>query len=291
MFFKEEKTDLILIDLNNTLIRSLAVNRMLSHKGTCTGGLYGFMMQLASMINNYNPRHIVVCDDKKPYLRTEDFPEFKSDRVHDENDEDGFFEALLWNKKKVKQVLELMNIPILMKRGLEADDIIALLTVEYAIEFERVIAVTNDTDLYSLLSFKNLHFHKRDQKAKKTYLYGRSNFDDEFFPVTPETWIKYTAMVGSHNNFPGIPKIGKKTAQKILSDPSKWEETYRAHKEHFEKADTILKYPYPGLKLELPRSEILLKHRSKTMDIIKLLVSHGIKVSTSVDTALDFFRN
>lgn len=290
MFFKEERSDLILIDLNNTLIRSLAVNRMLSHKGICTGGIYGFMMQLSAIINGYNPRNIVVCDDKRPYLREEEFKEFKADREKTD-DEDGFFEALQYNKGKVKKILELMNIPVLAKKGLEADDWIALLTAEYSEEFDRVIAVVNDTDLYSLFKFKNVYFHKRDQKLKKTFLYGRKEFDEEHFPVTPENWVLYTAMVGSHNNFPGLKGIGKKTAQKILSDPSRWEDTYRTNKAHFEKADKILSYPFPGVKLDLSRSDILLKHQSKTMDIIKLLVSHGIEVRSSMETALDYFRD
>ena len=292
MFFKEERSDLILIDLNNTLIRSLVVNRMLSHKGMCTGGIYGFMMQLSAIINNYNPKHIVVCDDKRPYLREEEFGEFKADRAKkiEKDEDDGFFEALKYNKGKVKKILEMMNIPVLSRKGLEADDWIALLTIEYAHQFDRVIAVVNDTDLYSLFRFENVYFHKRDMKTKKTILYGKKQFEQDFYPVTAENWVLYTAMVGSHNNFPGIKGIGKKKAQKTLSDSDALYLMLKRNKEHFERADKILTYPYQGVSLDQPKSSILLKHHSKTMDVIKLLVSHGIQVRASMETALDYFR-
>ena len=284
-FFDNE--DLLLIDLNNTLSRALAVNKHLSYKGNITGGLYGFIMMLSSTINFTLPKNIIVCDDKKPYFREDVYSKYKKDRIKNEEDE-GFYEALSHNKEKVEDLLALMNIPIIKASGLEADDFIAHFTQRFSSQFDKIICLSNDSDLLSLMNYDNFYIYKR--KGAKTYLYGRKLFDSDYYPVTPETWLTYTALVGSHNGFPGIKGIGPVTAKKILSDPSQLADILAKYKQHFKEAEKVLTLPYPDMVYNAPDSEVLVKHKVQQTAIDRLLATSGIMVTNNMTDAFNLYR-
>ena len=289
-FFDEEK-NLVLLDLNNTLFRALAVNKELMHKGNMTGGLYGFTVMLSSIINFASPKNIIVCDDKKPYFRQDIYAKYKKDRVT-KDDAEGFFETYKFNKDLVLELLSLMYIPVYQQQGYEADDWIAYFAGRFNEKFDKTIIVSNDSDLLSLMKHKNVFIYKSANKKAKTkaHLYGRKHFDEDYYPVTPETFDLYTAMVGSHNGFPGISKIGEVTAKKILSDPQKLKEIKNLHSEHFIEAFKVLTLPYEGMSLDKPDKEILLKHKTQQVAVNRLLAKQGINVSNLMDQAFNFYR-
>jgi len=285
-FFDEEK-NLVLIDFNNMLCRALAVNKELTHNGNVTGGIYGFVKMLAAVINFTTPKNIIVCDDKKPYLREAIYSKYKKDRV---KNDDGFFDAFTFNKNKIKELLTLMNIPVFVEQGYEADDFIAYLTNRFSSKFSKTIIVSNDSDLLSLMDKKDTYIYKSGVKTKKAFLYGRKEFDADYYPVTPETFDLYTTMVGSHNGFPGIKGIGPVTAKKILSDTARFEKLKYDNKDHFEEAVKVLTLPYPGMVMEEMDSEILLKHISNQTKVEKLLILQGIQITSSMEQAFNHFR-
>ena len=133
---------LLLIDFNNTLIRSLSVNKYLSYDGMYTGGIYGVLMQLTSILNKYHPDKILNCTDAKPYLREELYPGFKGDRkkkTYDEEDGFDFYEALGHNTSSTLDFFKMLGIPTWKIQGLEADDLIAKATDYYINSFNKII--------------------------------------------------------------------------------------------------------------------------------------------------------
>lgn len=289
MFLNTKKKSLVLIDFNNTVIRALAVNKELTHRGNYTGGFFGFTRMLSSIINFVEPTNILVCSDKKPYFREDVYSKYKKDRVKSEDD-DGFYEALDFNKKKSVELLELMNIPVIVERGYEADDWIAYFSRGLCDKFDRIVIVSNDTDLLSLLQYKGVSIYKGGVKGKSPTLYDIKNFQDDYYPVTPETFDLYTAMVGSHNNFPGLKGVGPVTAKKILSDPMRFEKIKHEHKLHFEEAVKVLTIPYPGMVYEVPEQELLVKPKVNQNKVDRLLLSQGINISNSMELAFNFYR-
>ncbi len=281
--------NLVLIDFNNTLIRALAVNKELSWRGNITGGFFGFTRMLSAVINFTAPTNIIVCSDKKPYFREDIYSKFKKNRVITDDD-GGFFEALKFNKGKTLELLEMMNIPVILERGYEADDWIAYFAKELHTQFDKVIIVSNDTDLLSLLHYNGVCIYKTGAKTAKPYLYDVQSFQDDYYPVTPKTFDLYTAMVGSHNNFPGIKGIGPVTAKKILSDVVKLNNLKLKYKDHFEQAEKVLTIPYPGIECKVPYSEVLPKHKSIQTKIDRLLASQGINMSSTMNHAFNFYR-
>ena len=75
------RSNALLIDYNNLLWRSIAVNGNLSFEGTFTGGLYGFVRQLCVYLRDSKPRNVAVVADSPPYLRKQEFDGYKGDRA------------------------------------------------------------------------------------------------------------------------------------------------------------------------------------------------------------------
>ena len=194
---------LLIIDLNNTLIRSLAVNKELEYDGVFTGGVYGLWTQLVASIHWYKPTHILICDDTKPYLREQLFPNFKGDRKHKphKTDPDGFHfpEVRDYNKSFCFELFDALGIPVWKIEGLEADDLIAAAVQTYINcpkeqqPYEQIIIRSNDTDLNQLLSSDDscdmVKMSKKSSYATKNDLYGYEQFKEEFPDLEPEDWV------------------------------------------------------------------------------------------------------
>lgn len=286
-FFEKESKDLLLIDFNNTLMRSMAVNSELTFKGRVTGGFYGFATQLCSIINFVKPTQIIVCDDKRPYLRESVYAKYKANRVISEESK-GYYEALGYNKGWCKELLASFNIPILSKEGYEADDWIGYITKNFHEKFDRVVVLSNDTDLYQLFIYPNFMVYKR--KGGKTFLFTKELFTKEYYPIKAEDFNFYTALVGSHNNFPGIKGIGDKTVKKLVLDPFKFSQAKVKYKHHLEEAEKVLPIPYPGMTCDISESELFPKHRSNETELDRLLVTKGITVKAPMTEAFQFYR-
>src|SRR5210317_829090 len=85
--------------------------------GEPTGAVFGFANTLTSLLEKYDPKHIlVVYDTKAPTFRHEMFDEYKANR-------DEFPEDLVPQLKKIKELLKLFGIQQMELDGYEADDL------------------------------------------------------------------------------------------------------------------------------------------------------------------------
>ena len=238
---------LLLIDFNNTVIRSLSVNKYLSYDGMYTGGIYGMLMQLTSILNKHHIDAVLNCTDAKPYLREKLYPGFKGDRkkkTYNEEDDFDFYEALTQSTSATMDFFKLLGIPTWKIPGLEADDLIAKAANHYISDFDKIIILSNDTDLNQMLRHSTVYIYKKRKGARSPELYGEKEFKEDF-DIEPEQWVWYTAMVGTHNGVPGIKGTGPKTAHKLLHDEEKWTEYAAYHEDALSEKAALIQLPFP----------------------------------------------
>ena len=116
---------------------------------------------------------------------------------------------------RILEALELFGIPVIGKRGLEADDIIATLTdrvlEDPAHPDLTVRIVSKDKDLEQLLHDRVTLFDiHTGEELGSDGLFARRG-------VIPDQIIDYLTLTGDTvDNVPGVPGIGPKTAAKLL---------------------------------------------------------------------------
>lgn len=203
-----KKKNLLLVDFNNLLYRSVFAHQGLSHKGKFTGGVYGFIDMVCSTVNRYKADRIVVCRDNKPYLRTKFYPDYKADRKKSSIDEDGLKQVNSSNKQ-ITKLLGRFSFPIAEDAGHEADDLIGRFC-SFSPDFENIFIMSNDSDLYQLLD-------GRVFLAKTGGLYGLNDFKKDWPDIMPKQWPRCVALKGSHNGVPGIHGVGDKTAYRMVA--------------------------------------------------------------------------
>jgi len=178
-------------------------------KGQNTSAVFGFVTQLLKIITDSTPDYIgIVFDSKEKTFRHEIYKEYKSSRAQMPED-------MIPQLQMIKDVAKVFNIPILIKPGFEADDIIGTVA-KHAEEKEMVcFTVTPDKDYVQLVS-----------DYIKIVKPGKSNEDEVIldkkkviadYGFEPILMIDYLALIGdSSDDIPGVLGIGPKTALPLI---------------------------------------------------------------------------
>ena len=115
------KERLFLIDAYALIFRgyyAFIKNPRINSKGFDTSAIMGFMNSLLDLIKRESPENLAVAFDQGGSQdRIEIFQEYKANRSETP-------EAISLAVPIIKEILEAMKIPILIKNGYEADDII-----------------------------------------------------------------------------------------------------------------------------------------------------------------------
>lgn len=271
--------NLLLVDFSNTVIRSLAVNSQLTWNGQVTGGLYGTVMQLVAKIKRHKPSHILVCKDHGPYLRTQIYPNYKSDRKNQQPP--SWYEDKADTFQLVDQFLSLSKIPVWDVIGFEADDLIAKVVEECHDDFDNVYILSNDDDLFSLLHNENVTL------LKKTKDVDYDEFKRMFPELEPQDWITVTAMTGTHNNIPGIDRCGLKTAVKWVrayKDTGKWHYKVTDNQKLIERNKALIQLPFPSTDLVFDK-ELFSPPKINRHQLMGFLAEYGISYTGAMDEA------
>jgi DNA polymerase-1 len=190
-----------------------------SPDGELTGAVFGFANMLTSIIEKQNPGNLaVVFDSREPTFRHEKYEEYKANR-------DEFPEDLEPQLERIKELLDIMNIPRFRKSGYEADDIIGTISRRAAQNGSDVYCITSDKDFYQLVQ-DHVRLLKPSRKG--------SDFDEidiegvkEKFGVEPEKVIDVLALMGdTSDNIPGVKGIGPKTAAPLIQQFGSLEDLY-----------------------------------------------------------------
>lgn len=187
-------------------------NPRINSKGLDTSAIMGFMNSLLDVIKRERPDHLAVCFDKGGSdVRNELFEAYKANR-------DETPEAIKIAVPYIENILKAMNIPIMVKAGFEADDIIGTLAKKAEKEGYQTFMVTPDKDFAQLVS-ENIFMYKPNSFGGGYEVWGIPEVQKKFEVETPEQVIDFLGMMGdSADNIPGLPGVGEKTAKKFIAE-------------------------------------------------------------------------
>lgn len=185
-------------------------NPRINSKGEDTSAIMGFMNSLLDVIKRERPDHLAVCFDKGGSAdRVEMFEAYKANR--DETPE-GIKTAIPY----IYEILKAMHIPIMVKEGFEADDVIGTLAKKAEKEGYQTFMVTPDKDFAQLVS-ENI-FMYRPMFGGGYETWGIPEVQKKFEVTDPLQVIDFLGMMGdASDNIPGLPGVGEKTAKKFLA--------------------------------------------------------------------------
>ncbi|KAB1069678.1 DNA polymerase I [Tamlana haliotis] len=185
-------------------------NPRINSKGEDTSAIMGFMNSLLDVIKRERPNYLAVCFDKGGSQdRVEMFEAYKANR--DETPE-GIKTAVPY----IYEILKAMHIPIMVKEGFEADDVIGTLSKQAEKEGYQTFMVTPDKDFAQLVS-ENI-FMYRPVFGGGYETWGIPEVLKKFEVTDPLQVIDYLGMMGdASDNIPGLPGVGDKTAKKFIA--------------------------------------------------------------------------
>ena len=205
---------LMLIDGNSLVYRAFFAlpTDMATASGQVTNAVYGFTAMLIYLLKDQQPDRIVVAFDRpEPTFRHELTPTYKAQR-------ESAPDILRQQMGLVREVLEVLTIPVLDKAGFEADDIIATLATRGRDRGDDVVIVTGDRDSYQLVEdpYVKVLYNKR---GVSDYAFYDEAGIKQRTGVEPRDYVQYAALRGdSSDNLPGVPGVGEKTAAKLINE-------------------------------------------------------------------------
>lgn len=207
------KEKILLIDGHSMLNRGFyGIPLLTNSKGQHTNAVLGFLNIMLKVISEEQPEYITVAfDEHAPTFRHEMYEAYKGTR-HAMPDE------LREQVPLIKEVLSSMDIEIISKPGLEADDIIGTISRIAIRDGREAVVLSGDRDLLQLATKDTVKIrlpHTSKGETTVDILYAADV--EEKYGVTPGGIIELKALMGdSSDNIPGVPKIGEKTGVSLV---------------------------------------------------------------------------
>ena len=201
---------MLLVDGNSLMHRAFhALPVMTSDAGEYTNALHGFMMMLLRVIADEKPDLCAVAFDRHaPTFRHLQYDAYKAGRAPTPDELRPQFDS-------VRDLLGEMHIRIVELDGYEADDILGTLSLMCEDKGIEALIITGDRDAFQLAGPHTTVLYTR-QGIKDTERVT-PDFIREKWNLTPAQLIDMKGLMGdSSDNYPGVPGIGEKTAQKLI---------------------------------------------------------------------------
>ena len=177
-----------------------------SPTGEPTKATFVFTQMLLNLIEQRNPDYLCMVIDSgdETVFRREFYPEYKANRVAPPAE----FEP---QEERILQIVRDAGIPIFVKPGFEADDLIATMARRLCDQDFEIFMVSKDKDLRQMLTpcthMYDVQTDEMIDEAKMAEKYG----------YTPAEAIEVQTLMGDNtDNVPGIPGVGEKTAVKLI---------------------------------------------------------------------------
>ncbi|MBU1083329.1 DNA polymerase I [Patescibacteria group bacterium] len=259
---------LVLIDGSSLIHRAfhaLSQTNLTSPNGELVTAVYGFALMLINIYTKLHPEYIVVAfDTKAPTFRHEEYKEYKATRIKAPQE-------LYDQIPRIRELIEAFNIPLFLKDGFEADDVIGTLAKQAPEDIDVYIA-TSDMDALQLVN-------------KHIFVYApRKSFSDivVYTPaevlkskgLKPEQFTDFKGLRGDpSDNIPGVPGIGEIGAKKLLQEYKTMENVYK----HLDKLPPRIK-------------ELLVTHKKQALESKRLatLVTVPIKLDLKKAVSIEF---
>lgn len=217
-------SDVLLIDGNNTYMRSYSADPSLNLDGEHVGGINGFFHSIGYAIKRIRPTRCIIIFDGKggSSRRRAIYKDYKNkrkvsvrlNRVYEDitsKEEEEI--SILKQMQKVVALCQRIPVSLMAIDNIEADDTIAYLATEFfnTDETENVTIMSSDKDFYQLINDK-----VKIWSPTKKKMYGPKEIFDEF-GLSSKNFIYYKILQGdASDNIDGIKGVGLATAKKTL---------------------------------------------------------------------------
>ncbi|MCK8060611.1 MULTISPECIES: DNA polymerase I [unclassified Fusibacter] len=200
----------LIIDGNSIINRAFfGIRNMATPDGFPTNALYGFLSIYQSVSAEIKPSYVAVAFDLKgPTFRHKTFEAYKAGRK-------GMPDELRMQMPVLKEILKAMGIEILELQGFEADDLLGTASKFLGEHGVHSYVLTGDKDALQLVDeTTSVYYHGTKNKV----IYNPMLVEEDM-GVPPNRVIDLKGLMGdSSDNIPGIPKVGKVTANKLLEE-------------------------------------------------------------------------
>lgn len=209
----------MIVDALNQFMRSYIVDPSLSTNGQPIGGVKGFFKILQKLNREIKPDYIVVVWDgaggsKKRKTMHKEYKAGRSPVRLNRNlqlTEEQEKNNKIWQLDRVIQYLDLCPVVQLVEDGVEADDIIALVTQMERFKGWHKVIVSSDKDFFQLCDDETIVYRPTQEEVLN------KNHVVEKFGIHPKNFALARAMVGDDSdNLPGIKGVGLTSVAKRL---------------------------------------------------------------------------
>ena len=215
---------LLLIDGNSIVFRAFfamhsQIDKFTNKDGLHTAAIYGFKLMLDHVLASFHPdAALVAFDAGKVTFRTKMYSDYKGGRNKTP-------EELTEQLPYVRQLVKATGLHSYELPNYEADDIIGTLAKQADDAGYKTLIVTGDRDLTQLAS-DHTTVAVTHKGVTDTEHYTPDHIKEKL-GITPRQIIDMKALMGdSSDNYPGVTKIGEKTALRLVKQFGSVENLY-----------------------------------------------------------------
>ncbi len=206
------KEKFFILDGSSLLYRAFyALPLLESDTGVYTNAIVGFSNMLVKLLTDWQPAALAIAFDKgKHTFRTDMYADYKGTRKP-------MPQELRSQVPMLHELAEAWGIPFLELEGYEADDIIGTLANKAVDKGMEAYVVTGDRDALQLVK-PNLKVLFTKKGISELIVYDEEQFRQDYDGLDPIQLIDMKGLMGdTSDNIPGVPKVGPKTAIKLLA--------------------------------------------------------------------------
>lgn len=207
---------LIIIDGHALAFRTfhgMSATGLRNTSGEPTYAIYGFANILLSIIQEHKPDYIAVSFDIGPTFRHKEYPEYKANRTEPPEE----FRPQL---QRIKQLVEVLGVPIYTAENYEADDVIGTIAQQATAQDIHTRILTGDTDTLQLVNdhVNVLLANPFSKKGDSTTAYNEQKVRERYKGLQPNQLADLRGLKGdSSDNIPGVKGIGEAGAIALLN--------------------------------------------------------------------------
>jgi DNA polymerase-1 len=205
-----------LFDASGYLHRAFhALPLLTNSRGEPVNALYGYSRMITKVLKSEKPDFVAICfDTAAATFRHEATETYKAQRKETDP-------ALVFQLPMASELTAAWGLPMAMKDGFEADDVIATLALQAEKHGIDVLILSGDKDILQLVSTK---IHVRDEIKGVEYDPGKV---EERYGFSPAHLVDYFCLLGdSVDNVKGVTGIGEVKARALISEYGNLENIY-----------------------------------------------------------------
>jgi len=203
---------LVLVDGNSIVHRAFhALPPFKTKEGELVNAVYGFYSILLNILDRIKPDYLTVSFDvSKKTFRHEEYKEYKAKRVKAPDE-------LYAQFGRIREILEVLEVPVHELEGFEADDVIATVSEKVKGPDIQTYIITSDKDALQLVD-EHTFVVAPAKGGTDNKIYNPKAVEARF-GLVPDQIIDFKAIMGdSSDNIPGVQGIGEKGAAKLLQE-------------------------------------------------------------------------